>query len=116
MVVLKDAYVKNFIEELIVCAILLIFALDVRFRIFSWLKNKAAKIIGWIFRIAFIAAAAVILFLCGRVVVGSLINTSGPAKYVVVLGMALENGAPTKDLLLGSKRPDNIWRKTRTRF
>lgn len=46
-----------------------------------------------------ITLTAVVLFYGGKVIAGSLINTSGPADYAVVLGLALENGKPTKDLM-----------------
>ena len=99
MVVLKADYTKIFLYQLVLCVILIIFAVDVRFGIFSWYRNKVVKIFGWIFRVVVTAAAAVIIFFCGRVIIGGLINTSGPADYAIVLGMALENGEPTGDLL-----------------
>ena len=99
MVVLKADYQQVFKYQLVICAILFIFALDVRFGIFSWLKNKFTRMIGWILRAVITIMAAVIIFFCCRVIVGSMINTSGPAQYAIVLGMALENGEPTNDLL-----------------
>lgn len=99
LVVLKQTYQKIFVYEILLLVVLLIFVLDVRFGIFSWFKNKATRIIGWIFRVIFALGSAIILFFCGKVLVNSVINTSGPAQYAIVLGMALENGKPTKDLL-----------------
>ena len=46
-----------------------------------------------------ILLSAVILFFCGKVITGSLVNTAGQADYAIVLGLALENGEPTPDLL-----------------
>ena len=40
-----------------------------------------------------------ILFFCGKVIVGGMINTAGQADYAIVLGLALENGKPAPDLL-----------------
>ena len=40
-----------------------------------------------------------IVFLCGKVISGSVINTGGKADHVIVLGLALENGKPADDLL-----------------
>lgn len=98
MVVLKDTYQNVFIREVIFLVILILFALDIRFGIFTKIRNKAAKVIGWILRIAVIIVSAVIIILCGRVAAGSLINTAAPANYTIVLGLALENGKPVQDL------------------
>ena len=97
-VILKDDYRKIFMYELLLCAILLIFALDVRLGFFTKLRSKPGRIIGWLFRAVIIVLTAVILFFGGRIISGSLIITSGPADYAIVLGLALEDGKPTKDL------------------
>ena len=98
-VVLKQNYRKIFSYELAVCAVLLVFALDVRFGFFTKLLLKICKIIGWALRAAVIIMTAVILFFGGKIIAGSMINTSAPADHVVVLGHALEDGKPAPDLL-----------------
>ncbi|MBQ6273241.1 MAG: YdcF family protein [Oscillospiraceae bacterium] len=98
-VVLKADYREVFRYELILCAILLLFALDVRFRLFTRSKRLVLRIAGWILRSVVILLTLVILFFCGKVICGSLINTAGRADYAIVLGLALENGQPTDDLL-----------------
>lgn len=98
-VVLKTDYQKVFRYELIFCAILLLLALDVRFNLFTRWKSVALKSIGWVLRTVIILSSAVILFFCGRVIAGGMINTAGEADYAVVLGLALENGKPAPDLL-----------------
>ena len=98
-VVLKQYYRRIFMYELLVCAVLLVFALDVRFGFFTTLRPMVCKIIGWTLRVIVIALTAVVLFFAGKIIAGSLINTSGPADYAVVLGLALEDGKPTKNLL-----------------
>lgn len=85
--------------QLILCAILLLFALDVRFNLFTRWKNVLLKGIGWLLRAGVALLTAAILFFCGKVIVGGLINTAGPADYAIVLGLALENGEPAPDLL-----------------
>ena len=40
-----------------------------------------------------------ILIFCGKVVCGSVINTAAQADHAIVLGLALENGKPTDDLV-----------------
>ena len=98
-VVLKGDYQKVFRYELIFCAVFLLLALDVRFSLFTRWKPVLLKGIGWILRAAVILCSAVILFFCGRVIVGSFINTEAPTDYAIVLGLALENGKPAPDLV-----------------
>lgn len=98
-VVLKADYQEIFLYELILCAILLLFALDVRFNLFTRSKRAAARVAGWILRAVVVSLTLVIVFFCGKVIHGSLINTAGPADNGIVLGLALENGSPTSDLL-----------------
>ena len=98
-VVLKADYRKVFMYVIILCAVLLLFALDVRFNIFTRWKPAVLRAIGWILRAFVILSSAVILFFCGKVITGGLINTAGQAEYAIVLGLALENGEPTPDLL-----------------
>ena len=93
-VVLQAGYRAVFMYELILCAILLLFALDVRFNIFTRWKPVILKVIGWILRTVIVLFSAVIIFFCGKVITGSLINTAGQADYAIVLGLALENGEP----------------------
>ncbi|MBO4766952.1 MAG: dihydrofolate reductase [Lachnospiraceae bacterium] len=98
-VVLKADYRKVFRYELILCAILVLFAFDVRFGIFTRVKTKAARIVGWTVRSVVVLLTAVIVCFCVRVVIGGMPEDAGEADYAIVLGMALENGEPTADLL-----------------
>ena len=98
-VVLRDDYIKVFRYELLACAIWIVFALDIRFGFFTKLPSAALRVLGWVLRAAVYAAAAVLLFFFARICIGSGLNTAAPAEHAVVLGMALENGVPTEDLL-----------------
>ena len=98
-VVLKADYQEVFRYELTLCAVLLLFALDVRFDLFTRWRPAAVRIVGWILRAVVVALTLVIVFFCGKVVCGSMINTSAQADHAIVLGLALENGEPTPDLL-----------------
>ena len=98
-VVLKADHLKVFRYQLIICAVLLLFALDVRFSLFTRWKPVFVKGIGWFLRAAVALLTAVILFFCGKVIAGSVINTAGQADYAIVPGLALENGEPAPDLL-----------------
>ena len=98
-VVLKSDYQELFEYEIILCAVLLLFALDVRFNLFTRWKSKVLRIIGRIPRAVLILFSLAIFFYCGKVVTGGMVNTAGRADYAVVLGLALENGKPAPDLL-----------------
>lgn len=98
-VVLKADYRKVFMYELVLCAILLLAALDVRFNLFTRWKRAFLRVAGWILRGIVVALALVIVFFFGKVVCGSLIDTSARAEHAIVLGLALENGKPTDDFL-----------------
>ena len=59
-VVLKADYQKVFRYELILCLILLIFATDVRFNLFSRSKHRFFGIVGWVLRIAVLRSVILI--------------------------------------------------------
>ena len=98
-VVLKSDYREIFVYELILCIVLLLFATDVRWDLFTRPENRIARGVGRLLRIVVAALAVVIIFFAGKVVIGSMINTADRADNAVVLGLALENGKPTDDLL-----------------
>jgi uncharacterized SAM-binding protein YcdF (DUF218 family) len=75
-----------------------LFALDVRFNLFTRWKPAILKGIGWVLRVVIALLSAVIIFFCGKVITGGIINTAGQADYAIVLGLALENGKPVPDL------------------
>lgn len=98
-VVLKADYRKVFVYQLILCAILLLFALDVRFNLFTRAKGGILRFIGWVPRTIVGLLALLIVFFGGKVICGSAMNTAGQADRAIVLGLALENGRPTGELL-----------------
>lgn len=98
-VVLKDDYVKVFRYELIACAFFILFSLDVRFNLLGRAASKVLLIGGWALRILVILVCAVFLFFLVKITVGSLIRSEERAGNAIVLGLALENGKPTDDLV-----------------
>ena len=98
-VVLKDSYVKVFRYELAACALFILFAADVRFNLPGGAASGALRAGGWILRAVLIFACAALLFFIVKITAGSFIRTEGPARNAIVLGLALENGKPTDDLL-----------------
>lgn len=97
-VVLKATYKKIFTYELIICAVFILLAVDVRFG-FTGMKSKVLKALGWVLRVIVIAVAAVSLFFIGKVMIGGFSHASNLADHAIVLGLALENGKPTQNLL-----------------
>lgn len=67
--------------------------------LFTRWKPKAARIAGWVLRVFVVFLTLVIAFFCGKVICGSMMNNVGQADHAIVLGLALENGKPTDDLL-----------------
>ncbi len=98
-VVLKANSEGGYHLQMLVCAFLILFGLDIRFGIFTAAKSKALRVVGWIVRVIVALHAAVIIFFGASVIYGSLIRTDGPADNAIVLGLALENGSPTADLI-----------------
>ena len=98
-VVLKADYQEVFMYEIILCVVLLLFALDIRFNLFTRWKPVMLRAIGWLLRTVIVLLSAVTLFFCGKVIIGSMIHTAGEADYAIVLGLALENGEPAPELM-----------------
>ena len=90
-VVLKADYQEIFRYELIICAVLLLFALDVRFNLFTRSGHTGLRVAGWVLRIAVVLFTLVIAFFCGKVIRGGLINTAGPADRVCRLRRPWDN-------------------------
>ena len=102
-VVLSGLYKRVFGSELVVCAVLIVSALDVRFGLLGCMKSVPLRIAGRAARIAVHAASILVLALMCRVIAGGMIKDAGGERTVIVLGMALENGQPNRDLLLRVK-------------
>ena len=99
-VVLKDGYREVFRYELGLCGLLLLSAADLRFGFLTSPRRNALKIAGRAAGGAVHAVSAAALLFAGKIAAGGRIRSEGGAPHAIVLGMALENGAPTKDLLL----------------
>lgn len=97
-VVQKENYIKIFSYELGACAFFILFALDVRFD-FVRRKPTGLKVLGIGLRVIVTAVTALLLFMIGKITLASFVRTDAPAKHAIVLGLALENGKPTDDLI-----------------
>ena len=110
-VVLKKSYTKIFVCELIACAFLILFALDVRFGFLTRMLPNAIKAVGGCLRAAVVLVTADLLFFIGKITAGSLIRTEAPAHHAIVLGLALKNGKPADDLMARLDMAEAYWRK-----
>ena len=98
-IVLKDSYITIFKYELILCVLFIVLAFDLRFGFLTAMRAKFVKFLGWLIRIVLILAACGVVFLFGKIVAGGMIPTPGGAENAIVLGLALQNGQPTEDLI-----------------
>ena len=98
-VVLKDAYRIVFRFELLACAFLILFALDLRFHLLTMFPGTLMKMIGWILRIIVILMVFVLLFFSMRIIINGRISSKEKTDTALVLGLALENGKANEDLL-----------------
>lgn len=98
-VVRQKTYWKAYGCELVICTAFFLAALDLRLDLLpqlSWMSRSSVLI----FRILLAFFCGFILLLGSRVIVGGLRREKAMPTYVIVLGMALENDGPCKDLLL----------------
>ena len=95
----KISAVSRFVSELFVCASLALFASDVYRKIFTWKRNGLKRVLGWILRIFVFAVCAVHLCLMMLIARPSLKDSTEDVDYVLVLGLALENGRAAGDLI-----------------
>ncbi len=107
VIVEKASYMTVFVFEMVICAFMLIGAFDVRFGFLTAMKQKWLRIVGWVVRSLVYIVVAFVLILFVVVVVNSFIKNDEPVKKVIVLGMALEDGKPNKDLI---NRVDTAYR------
>ena len=99
-VVLKSEYTGGFFLELIMCATAMIVAIDIRTGFLVKGKTKTKKAAGWIVRSVAAAFVIIILGLTCKILIGGITDNAGEDGNVIVLGMALEDGKPSDDLLL----------------
>ncbi len=96
-VALKESYRSIFYGELFIFGILALMVLDIRFDLFAWRKPiKGLKIT---VRIIVSLLSLLVVIASVMVVRPALSKTDEDTGYAIVLGMALENGIPSQDLM-----------------
>ena len=89
-VVIKRVYRKALGYELLICGVLLLLSLDVRFDLLE--ACLPLRIVLAVLNIFLLAVAA-------KVVAGGMHQNAGEVEYALVLGVALEDGRPTVDMM-----------------
>ena len=98
-IMLNRIYGIVFRYEMLISAAAVILALDIRFGILTRMRSKLIKVIGWLLRTALLIGLGCIVFLFAKITISGSITTPGTADYAIVMGLALQNGRPTQDLL-----------------
>lgn len=92
----RGGYLEIYESEMFICALLLFTGLDMRFR---FVRHYFPSVLAWITKLV----QWVLLLLLGAIFAmifsHSLEGPDVQTEYVIVLGMALENGKPNSDLL-----------------
>ena len=95
----KGTALLRFLVELHACAFLALFAADLFRHIFTWKQNSFTRVLGWILRCAVVMVCAVITICMMLIGNYRLKDTTEEVEYVMVLGLALENGRAAGDLI-----------------
>ena len=66
---------KAIVFELLICWVLFLCVFDIRFSIFTWTQNKAARIVGWILRVIMAGLSITVVVLCVIVITKGLVVT-----------------------------------------
>ena len=96
----KGSYISILKGELLLCGMTVILSLDLRWKI---AKRIGHPIPGILWRVVVLCSLAMVLlaaYFTVRVVVCGAEKKAGNCRNAVVLGMALEDGKPTRDLVL----------------
>ena len=94
----KWSVVRRFLLEFaIMCAVALP-AVDIRFGIFSWRKNRGLKAAGITVRCLSCAVCAVFIALGAAIVITGIQTDDKPVKNVCVLGLAIDSDKVSPDL------------------
>ena len=73
---------KAMVFELLICWVLFLCVFDIRFSIFTWTQNKAARIVGWILRVVMAVLSIAVVVLCIIVISKGLVVTKGSGLSV----------------------------------
>lgn len=95
----KGSAVLRFLVELHVCGFLALFAADLFRHIFTWKRNGFTRVLGWFLRCFVLTVCAVFTLCMSLIGHYRLKDTTKDVEYVIVLGLALENGRAAGDLI-----------------
>lgn len=95
----KGSAILRLLVEMHVCGFAALFAADLFRHIFTWKKNGFTRALGWILRSAVLLVCTVFVVLMTVIAHPRLKDTAEDVEYVMVLGLALENGRAAGDLI-----------------
>ena len=90
---------SRFMAEFGITCLLSAFALDVRFGIFAWKKNKAVKAIGVALRFFCCAFCVLFVTLASAIMITGGIKDDNPVDSVCVLGLSIDGDELPRDLI-----------------
>ena len=94
----KWSVTRRFLAEFGIMCVIILPAVDIRFGIFSWRKNRGLKVAGIIVRCLSCAVCALFVALGAAVVITGMQTDDQPVKNVCVLGLAIEEEDIAPDL------------------
>ena len=97
-IVARAGYLRVFRYELLVCLAFLALAADIRFDLVGRTPPGPWHALAMFLRVALVIFAAFILLAAARIAAEGRKADEGPADCAVVLGAALEDGKPTREL------------------
>ena len=89
----------RFMGEFGILCLLAVPAVDVRFGLFTWLKNRAARVAGIVLRALSCAICAIFVALAAAVVITGSITDKTPVQNVCLLGLAIQGEELPQDLV-----------------
>ncbi len=95
----KWSAATRFLGEFGIMCLLSLPAFDLRFGIFTWAKNKAVKVTGFVLRILSLAICAIFIVLNAAIIITGTIKDDDPVENVCVLGLAIDSDKLPKDLI-----------------
>lgn len=95
----RVSVITRFLADFGITCLLAVPVIDLRFGLFSWKKNRAAKISGIIFRLLTCCICLIFVALGAAVVVTGLITDKEPVENVCVLGLAIDGDEMRPDLI-----------------
>ena len=94
----KWSVVRRFLLKFAIMCVIILPAVDIRFGIFSWRKNRGLKVAGMMVRCLACAVCAAFIALGAAVVITGITTDDEQVENVCVLGLAIDSDEVSPDL------------------